>query len=167
MITAVQQPSTSGGRPSPRAAAWIAWIAWSLWAVSVVLALSAVILVVVTRSVPHSPYDQWHFVLVRMSGQLAFATIGLIIASRRAANPLGWLLLLFGLSLSANEFLRAYAEYTLFYKPGTLPGGLAIAWVSTWIWAFIYPILPFVFCCSPTAGCRLAVGVPSPGSLAL
>lgn len=164
MITAVQQPSTSGGRPSPRAAAWIAW---SLWAVSVVLALSAVILVVVTRSVPHSPYDQWHFVLVRMSGQLAFATIGLIIASRRAANPLGWLLLLFGLSLSANEFLRAYAEYTLFYKPGTLPGGLAIAWVSTWIWAFIYPILPFVFCCSPTAGCRLAVGVPSPGSLAL
>jgi hypothetical protein len=45
VITAVQQPSTSGGRPSPRAAAWIAW---SLWAVSVVLAVSAMILVVVT-----------------------------------------------------------------------------------------------------------------------
>jgi hypothetical protein len=107
------------------------------------------ILVVVTRSVPHSPYDRWHFVLVRMSGQLAFPTIGLIIASRRTANPLGWLLLLFGVSLSANEFMRAYAEYTLFYKPGALPGGLAIAWVSTWIWAFIYPILPFIFLLFP------------------
>jgi hypothetical protein len=82
-------------------------------------------------------------------GATGLATIGLIIASRRAANPLGWLLLFFGLSLSANEFLRAYAEYTLFYKPGTLPGGLAIAWVSTWIWAFIYPILPFVFLLVP------------------
>jgi hypothetical protein len=145
-MTAVRRPPRSGGRHSPRAAAWIAW---SLWAVAVVLGLSAMILVVVTRSVPHSPYDQWHFVLLRMSGQLAFPTIGLIIASRRAANPLGWLLLLFGVSLSANEFMRAYAEYTLFYKPGALPGGLAIAWVSTWIWAFIYPILPFVFLLFP------------------
>jgi two-component system, NarL family, sensor kinase len=68
---------------------------------------------------------------------------------RRAANPLGWLLLGFGVSLSANEFLRVYAEYTLFYQPGALPGGLAIAWVSTWIWAFLYPILPFVFLLFP------------------
>ncbi len=78
-----------------------------------------------------------------------FRTVGLIIASRRPANPLGWLLLFFGFSLSANEFLRAYAEYTLFYKPGALPAGLFIAWVSTWIWAFIYPILPFVFLLFP------------------
>jgi hypothetical protein len=145
-MTAARRPSKSGGRPSPRAAAWIAW---GLWAVAVVLAFSAMILVVVTRSLPHSPYDHWHLVLVRMSGQLAFPTIGLIIASRRAANPLGWLLLFFGVTLSANEFMRVYAEYTLFYKPGALPGGLAIAWVSTWIWAFIYPILPFIFLLFP------------------
>jgi hypothetical protein len=99
--------------------------------------------------VPHSPYDHWQLVWLRMSGDLAFTTVGLIIASRRSANPLGWLLLLFGFSLSANEFLRAYADYTLFYRPGTLPAGLFIAWVSTWIWAFIYPILPFVFLLFP------------------
>lgn len=66
-----------------------------------------------------------------------------------ARQPLGWLLLLFGLSLGANGFLRVYAEYTLLYRPGALPGGLAIAWVSTWIWAFIYPILPFVLLLFP------------------
>jgi hypothetical protein len=161
-MAAARRPSRSGGRPRQHAAGWIAW---SLWGVAVVLALSAMILVVVTRSVPHSPYDRWHFVLLRMSGQLAFPTIGLIIASRRSANPLGWLLLLFGVSLSANEFMRAYAEYTLFYKPGALPGGLAIAWVSTWMWAFIYPILPFIFLLFPEADWRLAVGGPSRGSL--
>jgi hypothetical protein len=107
------------------------------------------ILVVVTRSVPRSAYDQWYLVWLRMAGQLAFPTVGLVVASRRPANPLGWLLLFFGFSLSANEFLRAYAEYTLFYRPGALPGGLAVAWVATWIWAFIYPILPFVFLLFP------------------
>jgi hypothetical protein len=118
--------------------------------VVVVLTVLTMVLVVVTRSVPRSPYDQWQLIWLRMSGDLAFTTVGLIIASRRPANPLGWLLLLsFGLSLSANEFLRAYAEYTLFYRPGTLPAGLAIAWVATWIWAFIYPILPFVFLLFP------------------
>jgi hypothetical protein len=145
-MTAAQRSSGSGGRLSPRAAAWTAW---SLWAVVVVLTALAMVLVVVTRSVPHAPYDQWQLVWLRMSGDLAFTTVGLIIASRRAANPLGWLLLFFGISLSANEFLRAYAGYTLFYKPGALPGGLAIAWVSTWIWAFIYPILPFIFLLFP------------------
>jgi two-component system, NarL family, sensor kinase len=145
-MTAAQRPSTGGGGRSPRAAVWTAW---SLWAVAVVLAISTMILVVVTRSVPRSPYDQWYLVWLRMAGQLAFPTVGLIIASRRPANPLGWLLLFFGFSLSANEFLRAYAEYTLFYRPGALPGGLAVAWVATWIWAFIYPILPFVFLLFP------------------
>jgi hypothetical protein len=145
-MAAAQRSPRSGGRLPPRAADWTAW---SLWAVVVVLTILAMILVVVTRSVPRGPYDQWQLIWLRLSGDLAFTTVGLIIASRRPANPLGWLLLSFGLSLSANEFLRAYAEYTLFYQPGTLPAGLAIAWVSTWIWAFIYPILPFVFLLFP------------------
>jgi hypothetical protein len=145
-MTAAQRSPRSRGRLRPRAAAWTAW---SLWAVVVVLTVVAMILVVVTRSVPHGPYDQWQLVWLRMSEDLAFAVVGLIIASRRPANPLGWLLLAFGVSLSANEFLRAYADYTLVYQPGTLPAGLAIAWVATWIWAFIFPILPFVFLLFP------------------
>jgi two-component system, NarL family, sensor kinase len=89
-------------------------------------------------------------------GGPGLTTVGLIIASRRPTNPLGWLLLSFGLSLSANQFLRAYADYTLLYRPGILPAGLAIAWVATWVWAFIFPILPFVFLLFPDGG------LPSP-----
>jgi two-component system, NarL family, sensor kinase len=78
-----------------------------------------------------------------------YLTVGLIIAAKRPSNPLGWLLLLVGLILGLNELLHYYADYTLSYRPGSLPGGLAVAWVSTWIWALIFPILPFVFLLFP------------------
>jgi hypothetical protein len=51
-----------------------------------------------------------------------------------------------------SELLRYYADDTLSYRPGSLPGGLAVAWVSTWIWALIFRILPFVFLLFPMAG---------------
>jgi hypothetical protein len=123
--------------------------AWGLWAVSMVITLSAIALLVVTRSVPRGPYDQWDLAVLRDVGFLAYVTVGLIIAAKRPSNPLGWLLLVIGLILGLNELLHYYADYTLFYRPGSLPGGLAVAWVSTWIWALIFPILPFVFLLFP------------------
>jgi hypothetical protein len=123
--------------------------AWWLWAVAVVVTLAAIILLVVTRSVPHGPYDQWDLAVLRDLGFLSYLTVGLIIAAKRPSNPLGWLLLLVGLILGLNELLHYYADYTRSYRPGSLPGGLAVAWVSTWIWAVIFPILPFVFLLFP------------------
>ena len=124
--------------------------AWGLWAVAMVVTLSAIVLVVITRSVPRGPYDQWDLAVLRDVGFLSYLTVGLIIAAKRPSNPLGWLLLLVGVILGLNELLHYYADYTLSYRPGSLPGGLAVAWVSTWIWALIFPILPLVFLLFPT-----------------
>jgi len=115
-----------------------------------VVTLSAIVLVVITRSVPRGPYDQWDLAVLRDVGFLSYLTVGLIIAAKRPSNPLGWLLLLVGVILGLNELLHYYADYTLSYRPGSLPGGLAVAWVSTWIWALIFPILPLVFLLFPT-----------------
>jgi signal transduction histidine kinase len=123
--------------------------AWGLWVVAVVVTLSAIVLVVITRSVPRGPYDQWDLAVLRDVGFLSYLTVGLIIAAKRPSNPLGWLLLLVGLILGLNELLHYYADYTLSYRPGSLPGGLVVAWVSTWIWALIFPILPLVFLLFP------------------
>jgi hypothetical protein len=71
-MTVAQRSCGSGGRLSPRAAAWTAW---SLWTVVVVLTALAMILVV-TRSVPRGPYDQWQLVWLRMSGDLALRPSG-------------------------------------------------------------------------------------------
>jgi hypothetical protein len=52
------------------------WIAWSLWVVAVVLALSAMILVVVTRSVPHSPMTVAFCPAADVGGNLPFRPLG-------------------------------------------------------------------------------------------
>jgi hypothetical protein len=124
-------------------------LAWALWILAVVSAAVAIVLVVVSRSISRPTYDQWTSTLLFLLVYPAFPTVGLIIAVHRPANPLGWLLLLIGLILGLNDATHAYADYTLAYRPGTLPAGLAVGWVSTWNWTLIYPILPFLFLLFP------------------
>jgi hypothetical protein len=45
--------------------------AWGLWAVALVVTLSAIVLVVITRSVPRGPYDQWNLAVLRDVGFLS------------------------------------------------------------------------------------------------
>jgi hypothetical protein len=146
-VTATQSTAATGGRISPRMAARVAW---GLWVVAVVVTMAAMALVIATRSVPRPVGERpWHLVLLSIVGYLPFSTTGAVIAARRPANPLGWLLLAIGLTLGMNDFTHYYAEYTLVYRPGALPLGLAIGWVSTWNWAITSPLLPFVFLLFP------------------
>jgi two-component system NarL family sensor kinase len=145
-VTVAQVGPTHRDHLGPRTASRVAW---GLWAATVMVTVAALVLLFVTRSVPRPAPDQWQLSLLSGSGMLAYATVGLIIAARRPANPLGWLLLLIGLTLSMNRLLQTYADYTLTYRPGTLPGGLAVGWVATWIWALILPLMPFLFLLFP------------------
>jgi hypothetical protein len=145
-MAARQSSGTSGriGWPStPRAA-------WMLWGVATTVIALGMVLVVVVRSVPDPSYgSRWYAWLLFMLGYLSFPMVGLLIAVRQPGNPLGWLLLGIGLTLGLNDAMHAYGDYTLVYKPGTLPAGLVIGWVSTWNWAFFFPLLPFVFLLFP------------------
>jgi hypothetical protein len=125
-------------------------VAWGLWAAATAVTVAAMVLVVVTRSVPRPAWERhWQLVLLSILWYLAFPTVGLLIAARRPANPLGWLLLAIGLTLGMNDFMHYYGTYTLIYRPGALPFGLAVGWVSVWNWAIIFPLLPFVFLLFP------------------
>jgi hypothetical protein len=62
----------------------------------------------------------------------AYATVGALIASRRPENPIGWLFCLAALSVQVGVFAGEYARYALLTKPGSLPGGLAMAWLAAW-----------------------------------
>jgi hypothetical protein len=124
-------------------------VAWGLWSVATAVIAVGMILVVLTRSVSDPSYANWYLWLLFMLGYLSFPTVGLLIAVRQPTNPLGWLLLGIGLTLGLNDAMHAYADYTLVYKPGALPAGLPVGWVSTWNWAFIFPLLPFLFLLFP------------------
>ena len=50
------------------------------------------------------------------------ATVGALVASRRPAHPVGWLLLGVGLGVAATVGVQSYVEYGLLVRPGSLPG---------------------------------------------
>jgi hypothetical protein len=100
-------------------------LAWSLWTLS--LAFVAVgVAFGALNSLSQAPVLDVLFLLLFMS----FATVGALVASRRPRNAVGWTfcaLGLFGTLAAAGE---GYAVYALATRPGSLPGGEGMAWLS-------------------------------------
>jgi hypothetical protein len=59
-------------------------------------------------------------------GAVSTAAVGAVLASRRPAHPVGWLLLAFGLSLSAAGVALAYTNYGVAH-PGVMPAAALVA----------------------------------------
>jgi hypothetical protein len=118
---------------------WVAGLAWAVWALTL-LALAGV---------------AWLDHLLRRAGSeltslsassiplvvaaVSAATVGAVLAGRRPAHPVGWLLLGLGLSLTLHDLTFGYTRYGLVARPGTLPAasylagfntGLVLAWVA-------------------------------------
>ncbi|HET7273468.1 MAG TPA: hypothetical protein VFI90_20540 [Rubrobacter sp.] len=118
------------------------WIARSAWAFSVTLVVLSVPLFVANRVVENGiePY------LVNLVvAALAFSTVGLLVASRRRENPIGWLLLVTGILYAIEIFTGTYSIYVLSTAPGSLPGGVTAAWLTSWVWILGGSLIPFVF----------------------
>jgi hypothetical protein len=81
---------------------------------------------------------------------ISYAPVGALIASRHPANPVGWLLCLFGLAISLSYFGAEYAIYTLLAQPGSLPAGEAAAWIVSWILPVIIGLSIFPLLLFPT-----------------
>jgi hypothetical protein len=64
----------------------------------------------------------------------ACPTVGAVIVARQPRNRIGQLLCAVGLLVGPAFFAQAYAWYALVYRPGSLPGGLAMAWLGEWPW---------------------------------
>jgi hypothetical protein len=92
-------------------------------------------------------YDYW---LDNTLGTLCYAPVGALIAARRPSNPVGWLLLLWGLALGIGHFSSQYAIYALLAQPRSLPAGEAMAWISSWILPIIIGVQVFAYMLFPT-----------------
>ena len=58
---------------------------------------------------------------------LSAVAVGAVVASRRPRHPVGWLLLVMGLSIVVHEVTYSYTRYGLVVRPGTLPGAAYLA----------------------------------------
>ena len=115
-------------------------VAWSAWAASCVVFVLAVVLSIQVETAALS--------LSFGAVLAAFATVGAVVAARHPHNSVGWLCLAVGFLGSLNALAAAYATYTYVTRPGSLPGGLAMAWLSLWLsyaWGLTVTFLPLLF----------------------
>ena len=61
-----------------------------------------------------------------VTATLVSAGVGLMLATRRGSNPIGWLLLVNGLVLTAMGLSDSYADYAVLAHPGTQGGAWAV-----------------------------------------
>ena len=81
---------------------------------------------------------------------LAFGVVGPLIASRKPANPIGWIMCVAGLAYGVGSACVVYVESVDASDPS--PGALAVSamWVSSWVWIVgIAPVVTFVLLLFP------------------
>ena len=102
---------------------WTAGLAWGLWLTSL-LCLPAVLWLDELLRQADRP-DLVQFVLPTIATPVltlvSSATVGAVVAARRPAHPVGWLLLGIALALTGTAATAQYFIYGLLVRPGALP----------------------------------------------
>ena len=106
-------------------------LAWASWTVSVLLALATIVLLVLSGDDTEGETVGFDFLLA--VALLVYPTVGLLVASRRPENAIGWLFSAVGIPLGLSTFAYAYATYALVTKSGSIPGGSVAAWLTNWV----------------------------------
>ena len=115
---------------SPRVASRLAW---SLWALAALMVAGSAALIALAWGIPTPAEDLGPDGVGFLVAFLAFPTVGAVVASRRPDNRIGWLFCGVGILLGLAAFVPEFADYALFAKPGSLPGGRWAAWASGWL----------------------------------
>ena len=112
--------STAGpGRPRR----WTAGLAWALWLASLLCLAAVPWLDELLRQAGRADLVQFVFpdVTIPVLAMVSSVTVGAVVAARRPAHPVGWLLLGIALSLTATAATAQYFVYGLLVRPGALP----------------------------------------------
>ena len=80
---------------------------------------------------------------------LAFALVGVVVASRRPGNAIGWLLLAEGLAWMLALFCQGYVTFAVYTRPGSLPLPELAAMVVASVWVPAIMLVPLVLLLFP------------------
>jgi signal transduction histidine kinase len=129
---------------SVRAPRWLAWLLWTTAVAQVVLGLTLAVL-------SRLSFERYlaEYVIAETAATLAFATVGVLIATRRPEHRIGWFFCAAGVSMGLTTWTGQYARYALVTQPGSLPGADVVAWLAFWTWipaaALTVVFLPLFF----------------------
>jgi hypothetical protein len=106
---------------------WPAGLAWALWALAI---LGLAVLVWLDQLLRQAGQPELVVLtptaLAPVLGAVSVATVGALVASRRSRHPVGWLLLGFGLSLSAAGVALASTNYGVAHPGAPAAGRVAL-----------------------------------------
>jgi hypothetical protein len=137
---------------------WPGVLAWALWALAMLGLPVVVWLDHLSRQAGRPDLAQLSggSVIAPVLALVSAATVGAVLATRRPAHPVGWLLLILGLALNASGVAAAYTAYGLVARPGALPAAAAVARFYPALILTALPALSFVLLLTPTGS------LPSP-----
>jgi hypothetical protein len=139
MTAGAREQGNSLGGMSTRIAPWLAWF---MCALSLVLTVFGLLLVALDLPQTNTQvYDYW---VENTILALAFSVVGGVVASRRPGHPIGWLFCFVGFIGGIRLLTSEYAIHVLVAQPGSLPGGPAAAWVSSWVWVAHVGLMVFL-----------------------
>lgn len=100
-------------------------LGWGVFALTSTVAVAALALHVQSGSFKNVLY---------LGVNVVLALIGLLLTTRRPDHPISWVLATTAVWGSLGGLAYAYAVAALVADPGSLPGGLAAAWLDNWWW---------------------------------
>ncbi len=116
---------TGGGVSAARPGRGKVKLGWGVCALT-----SAAIVVALVLDLHTGTYKTLTFLGVNV----VLALIGLLLTTRRPEHPISWVLAITAFGWAIGGISYAYAVQALVADPGSLPGGLAAAWVDNWWW---------------------------------
>jgi hypothetical protein len=140
--------------PAGRAAGlrwWPAGLAWALWLL-ILLGWAATAWLDGLLRQAGLAEEAWLVAgnLPAVVGTVTAATVGAVLASRRPAHPVGWLLLGLGLSDCLASVGSGYSRYGLVGRPGALPGAAYLVGVQNAMVLALVSCVGFVLLLTPT-----------------
>ncbi len=126
---------------------WVRLRAWLPWLLGT-LSLGQVVFALVLAGLNHLTPARFlaEYVVAQCAAALGFASVGLLIATRRPAHRLGWLFCVAGVGSGFTTWIQQYVRYTVVTRPGALFTNALLVWVYVWSWL---PVVALVVFCLP------------------
>jgi signal transduction histidine kinase len=124
------------------------YVAWSVWGLTLVLAGATIWLAVLNGTRLGSQDLPAVQDMIQAVASLGFATVGALIASRRA-NAVGWLLSIIGVGMVMFPFAEEYTLRGLVTASGSLPATQWVAWTHSWAPFISVGAIPLLFLLFP------------------
>ena len=107
---------------------WPAGLAWALWALTGLGVAGTLWLDRLLRQAGRADLTALSANGVPLAvAAISAVTVGAVVAARRPSHPVGWLLLVMGLSIAVHDLTYSYTRYGLVVRAGALPGAAYLA----------------------------------------